>query len=186
MYNCVVACRWSCSLKRDMKSIMPVKCDHCNYRTKTGKAMRIHIARDHNEKVVIWILRDIIRIISIVKRYSVIDTLIVLLQQIFTLWKTCHVIFEIHCCKKFECECGLKFGSKQVYSRHVRLKCKLKKNIGKTTKDLLQQCDKCPSKVLSLEEHHVSKINRGIVRAAIRVSLVGRIVGKLGYWAHYF
>ena len=97
--------RWSCSLKRDMKRLMPIKCDHCNYRTKTGKAMRIHIARDHNEK-------------------------------------------------KFECECGLRFGSKQVYSRHVRLKCKLKKNMGKTTKDLLLQCDKCPSKVLSLEEHH--------------------------------
>ena len=85
--------------------------------------------------------------------------------------------FEILCCKKFECECGLKFGSKQVYSRHVRLKCKLKKNIGKTTKDLLQQCDKCPSKVLSLEEHHVSKTNRGKVRAAFRASSV-RIVGK--------
>ena len=162
LYTCIVACRWSCSLKRDMKSIMPVKCDHCNYRTKTGKAMRIHIARDHNEKVVIWILGYIIRVISIIKRFRLSPIpLLYYCNTYETLRKTCHVISEILCCKKFECECGLKFGSKQVYSRHVRLKCKLKKNIGKTTKDLLQQCDKCPSKVLSLEEHHVSKANRG-------------------------
>lgn len=154
---------------------LPLKCDDCSFRDSTQRGLSMHRSRVHTEKTFkcrcgssyskkVMYLRHLRFLCPLVKDAKSVFSFKCSECNFCTDYKKAlasHMVKE-HLKQIINCRCGAMFRSMVSYRRHVKLRCDVFEDKDRMLQENLEQCGKCPKRVLDLNDHYAKMHNENL------------------------